>query len=64
METKEHKIRFIKLLVALKMIKELGTENGTIKCPLCQGKLRFTVAKINGHVWGKCETDGCLSWMQ
>jgi len=60
----EHKTRFNKLLVALKIIKELGTERGCIECPLCGCKLRFTVAKSNGHVWGKCETDGCLSWMQ
>jgi hypothetical protein len=37
---------------------------GTIECPTCEGVLHYTVAGYNGHVWGKCETDGCLEWMQ
>uniref|UniRef100_A0A6M3LAC6 Uncharacterized protein n=1 Tax=viral metagenome TaxID=1070528 RepID=A0A6M3LAC6_9ZZZZ len=38
--------------------------NGFIECPKCEGRLFYTVAAINGHVWGKCETDDCLSWME
>lgn len=37
--------------------------SGTIVCPLCKGKLHYTISGYNGHVWGKCETDGCLGWM-
>ncbi len=37
---------------------------GVIECPLCKGKLHYTVAACNGHIWGKCETENCLSWMQ
>jgi len=37
---------------------------GTMGCPLCGGKLHYTVAALNGHVWGACETKNCLSWME
>ncbi len=37
---------------------------GVEECPICKGKLFMTHAKYNGHVHGKCETEGCLSWME
>lgn len=37
---------------------------GVEECPICKGKLHMTHAKYNGHVWGQCETQGCLSWME
>lgn len=37
---------------------------GVEVCPVCKGKLHLTHASINGHVWGKCETEGCLAWME
>lgn len=37
---------------------------GVETCPVCKGKLHMTHASINGHVWGQCETKGCLSWME
>lgn len=53
---------------AFKRIKEKEGENrgvqGEIECPACKGKLRYTIARVNGHIWGTCETKGCLSWMQ
>jgi hypothetical protein len=36
----------------------------TVECPVCKGKLVMTIASVNGHVWGKCKTKGCLSWME
>ena len=33
-------------------------------CPICGGKLHMSIAAYNGHVWGKCETDKCLSWVE
>ncbi len=36
---------------------------GDVECPKCKGRLNYTVAASNGHLWGKCETDGCLAWM-
>lgn len=35
-----------------------------IECPACQGRLHLSQAACNGHVWGKCETEGCVSWME
>ena len=35
-----------------------------IECPACKGRLHLTQAASNGHVWGKCETKGCVSWME
>lgn len=37
---------------------------GEMECPICQGKLHYTIAGYNGHIWGKCETEDCLQWMQ
>lgn len=36
---------------------------GKIECPLCGNDLHYTVAGGNHHIWGKCTTEGCLSWM-
>ena len=36
-----------------------------IDCPTgCGGKLHLSQAAYNGHVHGKCTTNGCLSWME
>lgn len=36
-----------------------------IDCPTkCGGKLHLSQAAYNGHVWGKCTTEGCVSWME
>lgn len=35
-----------------------------IECPACQGRLHLSISSYNGHVHGKCETDGCVAWME
>lgn len=36
-----------------------------IDCPTgCGGKLHLSQSSYNGHVHGKCTTDGCVSWME
>jgi len=35
-----------------------------VECPICKGKLHLSQSAYNGHVHGKCETDGCVSWME
>jgi len=35
----------------------------TIECPICQKQLTMVSNSYNGHIWGKCETKNCLSWM-
>lgn len=38
---------------------------GEIACPCCDGgKLRYSVASYNGHMHGRCSTQGCVSWME
>jgi len=38
---------------------------GVVECPKCHGRLKYTVARSNGHIWGQCQTTkGCLNWMQ
>lgn len=39
-------------------------KEGVIECPACKGRLHLSQAAYNGHVWGKCETKGCASWME
>lgn len=41
------------------------TGNGVMDCPICvTGKLRYSRAAYNGHVHGRCSTDGCVAWME
>ena len=36
-----------------------------IPCPVCgDATLYFCRASYNGYVWGACDTDGCVSWME
>lgn len=35
-----------------------------VECPVCNGKLHLFQSSHNGHTHGKCETDGCVSWME
>jgi hypothetical protein len=38
---------------------------GTMPCPICKtGTLGFSVASVNGHVWGRCSTPDCVAWME
>jgi hypothetical protein len=38
---------------------------GSLPCPVCTtGTLHYSVAAYNGHLWGQCSTNGCLSWME
>lgn len=44
--------------------KPLKDRREVVKCPVCKGKLHLSQSSYNGHVHGKCETKGCLSWME
>lgn len=52
-----------KMQEAIGRIRETKVNQGMVECPKCQSNLRFSVAKINGHIWAKCDTTGCLAWM-
>lgn len=44
-----------------------GKGNGGISeviCPNCSKTLRYSVAGYNGHIHARCETDGCVAFMQ
>lgn len=66
----EMDLAFGNFLVAGELINKVkedhkGTDwSGVLECPVCDGKLSLSHAKCNGHVWGKCETEGCLAWME
>ncbi|KMO23000.1 hypothetical protein QR78_05680 [Methylobacterium indicum] len=51
------------VLEALRAIRSEPGDEGEIPCPECSGRLRWARDPGNGHVWGKCESDGCLAWM-
>lgn len=36
----------------------------TIECPLCKGRLYLTISGCNGHIHGRCHTEGCVAWME
>lgn len=37
---------------------------GEVACPCCGGGLRFSVARLNGHVWANCSTSDCVSFLE
>lgn len=59
-----------KTLAALAVVPDIKRDHkgenwkGVVECPVCEGRLHVSHAAYNGHVWGKCETKGCVSWME
>lgn len=47
-----------------KGLKQGNGGRGSIKCPCCEGTLNYSVASINGHIWGACSNKECVRWMQ
>lgn len=35
-----------------------------VECPACKGRLHLSQSRINGHIHGHCETEGCVRWME
>lgn len=57
--------RLEKMGIAREAILASKQASGAIDCPACKtGKLHFSVAISNGHVWANCSTRLCLSWME
>jgi hypothetical protein len=44
--------------------KEPFGKSEVIECPECKGRLHLSQSSYNGHVHGKCETPGCVAWME
>lgn len=59
-----------KLHLALAAVKPIREQyagknwSGTIECPACKGRLHVRHAASNGHIHARCETEGCISWME
>lgn len=66
-EIEQHMDRMRVVMTAIKPWREqkpLG-KSTVIDCPTkCGGQLHLTQAASNGHVWGKCTTPDCVSWME
>jgi len=46
-------------------LKKGNGGKGSLPCPACgSGTIYYSVASLNGHMWAKCETAGCVSWME
>ncbi len=61
----EWKERLVQIGVARQAILDTKQSAGDIECPVCKsGRLRFSVARSNGHVWANCSTRLCMSWME
>lgn len=42
-----------------------GTNAGTIPCPACgTGTVSWSRARSNGHIYARCSTPDCASWME
>ena len=65
MEAHMEKMRLaFKIVAAIKKEHRGKGWQGIVECPACNGNLRLSHTALNGHVWGKCETKDCLSWME
>lgn len=66
-EVEAYQQRFMLTLPLISQVKKehCGEDwKGVETCPVCDGNLHMTHAALNGHVWGRCETEGCLAWME
>jgi hypothetical protein len=37
---------------------------GVVECPVCKGRLHFTVSNYNGHTSGRCESENCVNYIE
>jgi hypothetical protein len=62
--------RLDRLRVVMKAIESWRNANKgrshseVVECPICKGRLHLSISSYNSHVHGKCETPGCVSWME
>ncbi len=45
-------------------IAETREESGAIECPVCKGRLRYSMARCNGHIHAQCSNPECVNWME
>lgn len=59
--------RMMKLTPMIRLVKnEQRGKNwqGIRECPICSGRLHMQHSAYNGHMRGKCETEGCVNWIE
>jgi hypothetical protein len=44
--------------------KPIEDRQEIIECPLCKGQLHLGQSSYNGHCRGRCETEGCITFME
>lgn len=55
----------IKVGIAWKQVPKPDKDrHEVVECPVCNGRLHLSQSACNGHMSGKCETDGCVMWME
>lgn len=60
---KEYMENFVACLAAIPAGKP-GT-TGEVVCPKCKkGKIRYSFARSNGHLWASCSTEKCFTVIQ
>ena len=65
-----HKTAIEKLMLTIPLCARIKREHkgqswqGVEECPVCKGKLHLSHSGVNGHIWGKCETKGCIKWIE
>ncbi len=74
MESDNRKSRLTLMLKAISATHEDAKMKGlrqghggqsSLKCPVCAaGEITYSVAGVNGHIWGSCSTEGCAKWME
>lgn len=46
-------------------IKAGAPSTGDIPCPACKaGQLKYSRSDYNGHIWAKCTTEDCVTFME
>ena len=66
----KHEAFFARFTKVLPLVAEIKKEHkgqtwqGVRTCPVCGGRLHLSHSAYNGHVWGRCGTQDCLSWME
>lgn len=64
-QEREFKAALANMAMARRAILASGKQSGEIVCPCCNGgTLRFSIAKVNGHVHAACSTANCVRWME
>lgn len=43
--------------------KPIGKQE-VVECPACKGKLHLSQSSYNGHIRARCETDGCVNFIE